>query len=163
MFFYVQIDDACTYIYPGIYIYIYIFFLDIPGTSRLQPSKRHVLYTRYTVAGTPPVFCSCFFFFSQGLSWADAGGPARPMTFSYYGPRPDPARSGASNFQRMDRGPARPGSAQLITFFKFSRPGQAHGILEFAGPDRPGSPAHDKPLFLWHCCRGMCVSLDYAW
>ena len=150
------------YIYIPWYIYIYIYFFsrhsgDIPAATLKEAC------TLYTVAGTPHVFCSFFFFFSQGLSWADAGGPARPMTFSYYGPRPDPARSGASNFQRMDRGPARPGSAQLITFFKFSRPGQAHGILEFAGPDRPGSPAHDKPLFLWHCCRGMCVSLDYAW
>ena len=95
----------------------------------------------------------------QGLSWAGAGGPARPVNFSCHGPRPGPAhqifiwwaaaRPSPSNFQSMGRGPARPinfsedgpwpGPTHHI--FKFSRPGPARPITFSKISARPG-PAH---------------------
>ena len=39
----------------------------------------------------------------QSLSWADAGGPARPIIFLYDGPRPGPNHQ---KFRLVGRGPA---------------------------------------------------------
>ena len=41
---------------------------------------------------------------NQGMSWDGAGGPARPIHFSYDGPRPGPAH----HIQRIGYGPAQP-------------------------------------------------------
>ena len=105
---------------------------------------------------------------NQGLSWADAGGPARGWA--------DPGRPAWPGpiFYMMGRGPARPikfnlvgrgppsifrgwaatrpgplifqkigrGPAQPITFSKIhGRPGPAHHFLKSLGPARPG-PSH---------------------
>ena len=65
---------------------------------------------------------------NQGLSWADAGGPARGWAGPGRSARP-------TNFDKMGRGPARP--------IKFSedgpRPGPAHHIFKnsWPGPARP--------------------------
>ena len=68
----------------------------------------------------------------QGLSWADAGGPAR----GWAGPGP-PARPGPPIVDMMGRGPARA--------VKFSedgpRPGPAHQIFRGWATARP-SPSH---------------------
>ena len=68
----------------------------------------------------------------QGLSWADAGGPAHQI-FDTIGL----ARPGRSSSQRMGRAPARP--------FKCSedgpRPGPAHQIFRGWAAARP-SPSH---------------------
>ena len=87
-----------------------------------------------------------------GLDWARPTGPARPTNFWCDGLRPGPARQilrglaaarpGPSNFLRMGRGPgepitfgefhgpARPGTALLITFSNVSaRPGPAHDMV----------------------------------
>ena len=79
---------------------------------------------------------------NQGLSWADAGGPARGWAGPGRSARP-------TNFDKMGRGPARPikfsedgprpGPAHHI--FKNSRPGPAHHFFKRLGPARPG-PSH---------------------
>ena len=106
--------------------------------------------------------------FFLGLSWADAGGPARgwagpgrAFNFLYDGPRPGPAHQfliwwaaagpGPSNLQRMGRGPARPikisedgprsGPAHHI--FNFSRPGPARTIKFSKVLARPGPARHN--------------------
>ena len=81
----------------------------------------------------------------QGLSWADAGGPARGWT----GPG-RPARPGPSIFYMMARGLARPikfnlvgrGPARPVKFSKGGpRPDPAHQIFRGLAAARP-SPSH---------------------
>ena len=101
---------------------------------------------------------------NQGWSWAEAGGPARPINFLYDGPRFGPARHiliwwaaarpGPSNFQRMGRGPAwlfkfsedgpRPGPAHHI--FKNSRPGPAHHFFKSLGRPDPAHHMATRPM-----------------
>ena len=95
--------------------------------------------TRFTYGYMPGK--SCIF---QGLSRADAGGPAHQFLIRWAAARPGP-----SNFQRMGRGPTRPikfsedgprpGPAHHI--FKTSRPGPVRPIFFSKVSARPG-PAH---------------------
>ena len=72
---------------------------------------------------------------NQGLSWADAGGPAR----GWAGPD-RPARPGPPVFDMMGRGPARP-----INFLEDGpRPGPTHHIKKKTGPARPGPSFYQK-------------------
>ena len=105
-----------------------------------------------------------FFDKNQGLSWADAGGPARgwagpgrparpgPSKKKNDGPRPGPAHQiliwwvaaqpGPSSFQRMGRGPVRtiklsedgPSPGPAHHIFKNSRPGLGRPITWRRGP-----------------------------
>ena len=71
---------------------------------------------------------------NQGFSWADAGGPARPIKFSFGGPRPGPARL---IFRGWAAARPRPSHFQKCP----ARPGPAHHFFKNLGPAQPG-PSH---------------------